>query len=185
MYNTYKLFANMGYDLGDGVQFYANGSYGHRDSQGYENYRKPSKIIDIAGDISSEPFPFGFDPREAIREQDYAFTFGLKGKTLDWNWDLSTTYGNDRDGVFTLNSANLDLFQATGATPTQFYDGIFEASEWTSNLDISHDFAVGFGVSAERRVRRRGAAQYVPHWLRRSGLLLRRRRTVVSRLQPS
>ena len=143
MYNTYKLFANMGYDLGDGVQFYANGSYGHRDSQGYENYRKPSKIIDEAGDISSEPFPFGFDPREAIREQDYAFTFGLKGKTFDWNWDLSTTYGNDRDGVFTLNSANLDLFQATGATPTQFYDGIFEASEWTSNLDISRDFAVG------------------------------------------
>src|SRR5580693_5242925 len=26
MYNTYKLFANMGYDLGNGVQFYANAS---------------------------------------------------------------------------------------------------------------------------------------------------------------
>jgi iron complex outermembrane recepter protein len=143
MYNIYKLFANLGYDLGGGVQFYANGSYGHRDSQGYENYRKPSKIIDEAGDISSEPFPAGFDPREAIREQDYAFTVGLKGKSFDWNWDLSTTYGVDHDGVFTLNSANRDLFQATGATPTQFFDGIFESSEWTSNLDISRDFAVG------------------------------------------
>jgi len=143
MYNTYKLFANMGYDLGDGVQFYANGSYSHRDSQGYENYRKPSKIIDAAGDISSEPFPNGFDPREAIREQDYAFTVGLKGTALEWNWDLSTTYGVDRDSVYTLNSANLDLFLATGATPTQFHDGIFESSEWTSNLDISRDFSLG------------------------------------------
>ncbi len=147
MYNTYKLFANMGYDLGDGIQFYANGSYGHRDSQGYENYRKPSKICtpDASGNciISSEPFPNGFDPREAIREQDYAFTVGLKGKALEWNWDLSTTYGADRDGVSTLNSANLDLFLATGATPTQFFDGIFEATEWTSNLDIERDFSVG------------------------------------------
>jgi iron complex outermembrane receptor protein len=143
MYNIYKLFTNMGYNLGAGVQFYVNGSFGYRSSQGYENYRRPSKIIDAAGDISSEPFPVGFDPREGIHERDYAFTVGFKGKVLDWDWDLSTTYGADRDRVFTLNSANLDLFQATGATPTQFFDGTFEATEWTSNLDISRDFALG------------------------------------------
>jgi iron complex outermembrane receptor protein len=147
MYNIYKLFANLGYDLGGGVQFYADGSYGHRDSQAYENYRRPSKIctFDASGNciISSEPFPVGFDPREAVREQDYAFTVGIKGKAWDWNWDLSTTYGADRDGVMTLNSGNADLFAATGHTPSQFFDGIFEATEWTSNLDISRDFAIG------------------------------------------
>ena len=142
-YNIYKLFYNGAYELGDGVTFYSFGSYGHRNSSAYENYRKPSKIIDVAGDLASEPFPTGFSPREAIKESEYSFTGGLKGSVIGWNWDLSTTYGDDLDHVSTINSANLNLYQDTGKTPVNFRDGSFEASEWTSNLDLSRDFAVG------------------------------------------
>ena len=66
------------------------------------------------------------------------------GATFDgWHWDLSGTYGKDRDAIYTLNSANLSLFKDTHTTPTNFYDGSFTATEATFNLDITRDFNVG------------------------------------------
>ena len=82
-------------------------------------------------------------PIEALREDDYAYTFGLKGEIENWRWDLSGTYGKDRDKIYTLNSANLSLFKDTHTTPRDFYDGSFTATEATFNLDITRDFAVG------------------------------------------
>ena len=44
-YNVYDGFLNAGYDLGDNVQLYAFGSYGHRKASGaIENYRAPTKV---------------------------------------------------------------------------------------------------------------------------------------------
>src|SRR6201990_2494472 len=51
--------------------------------------------------------PRGFTPLEALREDDYGYTLGLKGDIDGWHWDLSGTYGKDRDKIYTLNSANL------------------------------------------------------------------------------
>jgi len=142
-YNAYDFFYNAGYDLGDGIEFYTDGSYGHRNASGYENYRKPSKVSQTVGTVTTYPFPVGFEPREASKETDYAITAGLKGKVIGWNWDLSTTYGDNRQGISTINSANASLYADTGATPTQFKDGVFESSEWTSDLDLNRDFNVG------------------------------------------
>ncbi len=92
------------------------------------------------------PFPNGFDPREALFEDDGSVTGGLKGSEAGWNWDLSTTYGHDRDKIWTLGSANASLFADTGVTPTDFFDGTFTSSEWTSNLDIDRTFDVGMAT---------------------------------------
>jgi iron complex outermembrane receptor protein len=89
------------------------------------------------------PFPQGFTPIEALREDDYGYTLGLKGDIAGWHWDLSGTYGKDRDKIYTLNSANLSLFKDTHTTPRDFYDGSFTASEATFNLDVTRDFDVG------------------------------------------
>ena len=144
-YNIYNGFFNAGYDVGGGVQLYAFGNYGHRNSSAYENYRVPAKVIIEGATVASSvvPFPNGFNPREAIKEDDYSITGGLKGEAWGWNWDLSTTYASDRDIVSTINSANLDLLTATGKTPTQFFDGTFGNNTWDSNLDISREFALG------------------------------------------
>jgi len=167
-YNIYKLFYNAGYDLGDNIQAYSFGSYGHRDASAFENYRKPSKIEGCTGTpgdpgvFSStapdactsgtfvDPLPNGFSPREAINEDDYSFTAGVKGVNYDWNWDLSTTYGRDYDRVSTINSANAQLFpllQSVSPTPLapqrNFADGSYFSTEWTNNLDISRNFNVG------------------------------------------
>jgi iron complex outermembrane receptor protein len=144
-YNIYNAFFNAGYDVGGGVQLYAFGNYGHRNSSAYENYRLPAKVIIEGATVANSvvPFPNGFDPREGIKEDDYSITGGIKGESLGWNWDLSTTYASDRDIVSTRDSGNLDLLVATGKTPTQFFDGTFGNNSWDSNLDISREFALG------------------------------------------
>jgi iron complex outermembrane receptor protein len=150
--NVYTGFYNAGYDLGGGVQLYSFGSYSHRKASGHENYRLPSKVIGspvlgVRGSVATPgeliPFPDGFNPREALREDDYAITGGAKGVLAGWAWDLSTTYGRDKDEISTLNSANSSLFIDTHTTPTNFFDGAFESSEWTGNLDVSRNFDVG------------------------------------------
>ena len=150
--NVYTGFYNAGYNLGDGLELYSFGSYSHRKASAYENYRLPTKVIGspTLGDRGTPttpgeliPFPNGFNPREALREDDYAFTGGIRGMMEGWNWDLSATYGRDKNEISTLGSANSSLFVDTHTTPTNFFDGSFISSELTGNLDISRGFDVG------------------------------------------
>ena len=175
---TYNLFFNTGYDLGF-AQFYANGSYGHRIAEGYENYRKPSKVLgctattspsgalipgsfayDSNGNITgcttgslSQPLPNGFSPLEAFNEDDFSFATGLKGEVEGWSWDLATTYGRNSDNVSTRNSANAQLYPDLQSVNTQplvpqrnFADGNYHATEWTTTLDVTHDYAIGMAT---------------------------------------
>jgi iron complex outermembrane receptor protein len=88
-------------------------------------------------------FPNGFNPQEALREDDYGYSLGIKGSVDGWNWDLSGSYGKDRNKIYTLQSANAALFLDTHTTPRDFYDGSFTATEATFNLDITKNFNVG------------------------------------------
>ncbi|THD57965.1 MAG: TonB-dependent receptor [Phenylobacterium sp.] len=144
--DTYDGFYNAGYDLGGGVEAYSTGSYGHRKASAFENYRLPSKVTRTVNGVTTVPFPNGFSPREQLVEDDYSFTGGIRGVVADWNWDLSTTYGRDKDDISTINSANASLYADTGQTPRNFFDGTFAASEWTTTLDIDRAFDVGMAA---------------------------------------
>jgi iron complex outermembrane recepter protein len=85
----------------------------------------------------------GFNPQEGLKEDDYGYSLGLKGEIEGFHWDLSGTYGKDRDGIYTYNTANASLFVDTHTTPTNIYDGQFTATEATFNLDITKDLDVG------------------------------------------
>ncbi len=146
----YNAFYNAGLDLG-AVQVYSFGSFGYRTAAAYENYRKPSKIegVTSTGELVV-PFPQGFSPREALTEHDFSVTGGIKGEIVGWNWDLSTTYGEDEDKIYTVNSGNAQLFpvlQAESATPLtaqrNFYDGSYTTTEWTNDLDFDRGFDIG------------------------------------------
>jgi iron complex outermembrane receptor protein len=150
---------NAGFDATDHLSFYAFGTLGYRDAKAYENVRLPNRLVRTGvlgvdpGTVSaavynataaSNPnFIFsrtGFRPQEGFKETDYGFTGGAKGDVAGWTWDVSSTFGLDQARVYTLNSANRNLFIDTGATPTKFFDGKFENFEWTSNLDVTHSF---------------------------------------------
>ena len=151
-YNIYNLFYNAGYEIADGITLYSDGSYSHRNADSYENYRVPSKISGTtSAGVKYFPLPLGFDPTESLAEDDFAFTGGIKGEFDGWAWDLSTTYGQDNDDIYTKNSANAQLFpvlaavSATQIVPQRdFFDGTFRASEWSTNLDVVKSFDVGW-----------------------------------------
>jgi iron complex outermembrane receptor protein len=158
-FSIFNFFYNGAYDITDEVQFYSFGSYGHRTAASFENYRVPSKVIACstlgagpggangvtcpAGQSLLVPFPNGFDPEEALAEEDYGITGGFRGKVSGWNWDLGTTFGRDVDRISTIHSANRSLFIDSHFTPTDFFDGTFFATQWTTNLDFNRDFDVG------------------------------------------
>ena len=148
---------DMEYDFG-GVKLYSFGSYGHRIASAYENLRVPDRIIaspvlgvggsltgvgSIVFDPDGDTPSNGFNPREKIREDDFASTIGVKGDVAGFTYDLSATWGQDKNQIYTVDSANRSLFIDTHFTPTSFYDGLFKATEYTLNADFSREFDLG------------------------------------------
>jgi iron complex outermembrane receptor protein len=136
---------NTGFTFEGGTELYGFFSFGDKNAKSYENTRFPSKSVytPAATGVSVYQYPFGFNPLENAEEQDSQEVVGLKGAVSEWNWDLSTSYGEDRVDIFTLNSTNASLYAATGTSPTDFADGSLKATQWTSNLDINRNFDVG------------------------------------------
>jgi iron complex outermembrane recepter protein len=142
-----KIFAiNSGYDFENGTEIYAFGTYGHKDAASYENYRVPSKVqyTDPTTGVTTYPFPYGFNPQEASDEDDYQINLGVKGNLLGWDWDFGSGYGYDHVAVSTIDSYNAGTYNTTGVpSPTNFYDGFLQFTQWTTTLDLKHDFDVG------------------------------------------
>ena len=138
-YDLSLISANAGYDLG-GAQLYAFGTWGLKNAGGWANFRVPTKLPQL--------YPVGFNPVDELHEQDFAATGGVRGETQGWRWDLSSTYGGDFDRVNVTHSANVDLFDDTGSTPTDFRAGNFNATQWTNNLDISRPLDLGMAGPA-------------------------------------
>ena len=135
-YHLNMVTANAGYDVGNDMAFYSIATYGNKKAKAFENYRTPNRMPAI--------YSAGFNPLEAVDEDDYGLTAGIKGKLGGWNWDASTVYGKDKAKISVLNSGNVSLFRDTGATPTEFHAGEFIASQWTNNLDVSREFGIGW-----------------------------------------
>ncbi|HEX7858112.1 MAG TPA: TonB-dependent receptor [Sphingobium sp.] len=154
------LFYNMGYELGD-VELYSFGDVSHRTGAAKQGYRTPNRICQpasVTGGVVDPSLCYqptvltGFVPLQKVDEDEYSVTAGVKGELSGWNWDLSGTYGDDKVKVWTTYSANASLFLDTskvasrtlGFTPTEFYDGGFEFTQFTGNLDIKKEFDIGF-----------------------------------------
>ncbi len=141
---------NAGVSLPNDGEIYTFGSYGHKDASAYENYRRYYRV---AGKSSTDlPFPNGFNPRERIIEDDYAFTLGTSGVAGGWNYDLASTWGMDDIEVRVEDSANASLYYDTsttttkGYTPTSFHAGTWTTTQLTNTLDISRDIEVGMAT---------------------------------------
>ncbi len=129
------LSIDFGTTLFDDVQFYGLITYGHRHAQAYENYRLP--------DILPEVFPQGFSPIETDEENQYSATLGIKGDDLfGFRYDLSTTYGADQINIGNKDTANPNLYLATGFTPTSVMASSLRNAQWTNTLDLSRPLHV-------------------------------------------
>lgn len=131
-YQLNLVTVNAGVDLNPDTRAYAVATYGKKYGAGWANFRTPDRLPAV--------YPLGFMPLDTTKEQDYAFTGGVAGKAGEWTWDLSTTWGRDDIGVNVTRSANIDLYNDTGSTPTAFHAGDFIATQWTSTLDLARPF---------------------------------------------
>ncbi|HXS07300.1 MAG TPA: TonB-dependent receptor [Rhizomicrobium sp.] len=98
------------------------------------NYTTPGELI---------PAPFGFQPYEALKEDDYQYNIGTKFNVLGWDTDIGVGYGKDIDNIYTNGSLNRSLFIDTGTSPRNFYDGSFVASQLTLTVDATHQYNIG------------------------------------------
>ena len=165
-----NLQYNAGYDYG-AFQIYSFGTYSRRVASAYENVRVPTRVSRTVGGVTTYFDPDGdnpvngFSPREKIIEDDMAFTGGIRGGDGPFHYDLSTTFGQDKTAIYTVDSANASLYADTGFTPTAFYDGFFKATEFTANADFTYGLNAGlsepvniaFGGEYRRNVYQIGA----------------------------
>ena len=164
-------FVNAGYDFG-GMQAYAFGDVSSRVGYAKQGYRHPGRVCAAlpgntvgasGGSGTYDPSTCfaptaltGMVPEQKVEQFEWSMTGGLKGEIGSFNWDLSSTYGYEKDDIFVVNSANIELFKDTyaaalltpsttdgGITPRSFYNGAFKFTQWTTNLDLRKEFDLG------------------------------------------
>jgi iron complex outermembrane recepter protein len=134
---TFDSAYNGSYDVGSGVELYSFGTMSHRVSDLNFTFRQPNNIASLP-----QIFPNGFYPRLIIGEWDYESALGARGTFDGWSWDLSTSFGTDQAG----ENADRTLNASLGPTsPTSFYDGKLESTEWVNSLDLTRSFPIGGG----------------------------------------
>lgn len=120
---------NAGYDFSNDVEAYAFGTFGHREAEGYENYRPPY--------VAPSVYPNGFTPTFTDHENDYSITGGVKDSDFHgWDVDLGITYGGDRNNLGLLHSINASIADS----PTSFDLGAVSNTQLTTNLDFTRPF---------------------------------------------
>jgi iron complex outermembrane recepter protein len=152
---------NSGFRLSEDIEFYSFGTWGQKAAEAYENFRLPHIANYTPAPVGgvAQPtqyyYPYGFTPTENINEVDYGLTGGLRGAIVGWNWDVSSTYGRDVNQFYTENSVNTTAYKSgvsnpvtgytspAGYSPSTFYDGLFKTTQWTTNLDVDHEFDIG------------------------------------------
>lgn len=151
------LFLNGGYMLDNGFELYGFGSVGTKKAESFQTYRRPSQDggVDLNGDgrrsgneLLVNKYALGFNPMQESDEIDYSLTLGLTGEATGWTWDAASTYGANKMDYYTTNSMNFTMWNETGESPEDFYDGTFWGNQWTSTLDLSRDFDIGFSSPA-------------------------------------
>ena len=164
------LFYNAGYDFG-GVEVYSFGDLSRREGWAKQGYRHPKRICYEAGNLGGGVTPAAYDPSicysdtgvngmvplQHVIEDEYSFTVGARGEFGGgWNYDLSTTYANQKNDIWTENSAHREVWQESYAaslagigtpnTPDKAYDGGFRLSQTTVTADIRKEFEVGMAA---------------------------------------
>jgi len=146
-----NLQYNTVYDFGD-AEVYSFGTYSKRIASAYENLRVPTRVSRTVDGVTTYFDPEGdnpvngFSPREKIRDDDMAFTGGVRGLVSGFHYDLSTTFGQDKNLIYTVDSANASLYADTGFTPTSFYNGFFKSTEFTANADFTREIEAGMAA---------------------------------------
>ncbi|MEG8052271.1 TonB-dependent receptor [Sphingomonas aerolata] len=143
----YSVFANAGTTLTGSWGLYGWFGYQDRDTRSAAFPRLASATTALAG------YPDGFLPLINTKSRDINSAVGIKGEVADWSVDLNVSYGRNKIGFRTLNSAN---YAYGAATPQDFSDGALIYGQLVAGLDVNRKLDVlqglnvAFGLEARR-----------------------------------
>jgi iron complex outermembrane recepter protein len=134
-YKLTSVSLDAGRELTENVEAYSFFNYSERKAWAPQNYR-PAYRDETVRAI----FPDGYAPKDELNENDYGGTLGLKGTLgTDWDWDLSSTYGQDTIRWYMHN----DLNPTYGVdSKTDFFIGKLVYDGWTNNFDLRRSLDV-------------------------------------------
>lgn len=157
----YSLFANFGTSIGGNWKLYGWAGYQDRDTRSAAFPRLASAAAIPAangnpavtvGSLFAQ-YPNGFLPLINTKSRDINTALGLKGDVGGWDVDLNVSYGRNKIGFRTLNSAN---YSYGANSPTDFSDGALIYDQLVGGIDVTRKFDVfqslnvAFGVEGRR-----------------------------------
>ena len=85
--------------------------------------------------------PDGYAPVADSKLDNYSVALGARGDDLaGFTWDVSTLFGGSRIDITQRNSNNPSF---GSASPTASYRGGIRFDQWTNNLDLTREIAIG------------------------------------------
>ncbi len=130
-----SVFANAGYTLDAGAEFYGFASAQQRDGESGGFYRRAQDGRNVLA-----IYPDGFLPLIVSDVTDLSGGVGVRGQHRGWDMDLSVTTGSNQLNYRVENSLNTSL---GAASPTEFDAGSLEYDQTTLNFDVVRGFDVG------------------------------------------
>lgn len=132
--------ANLSYNaelpLQSGVTLYSFSTGGLRETVIGNNFRRPNSLANIA-----TLFPDGYFPLNNTRENDLQSVWGARGLWSGWDWDLSASYGRNRNQQYSDFTINPSLGPST---PTHFDSlATYQFEQSVANLDVTRGFDAG------------------------------------------
>jgi len=121
--------------VNDDFTLYSFSTYTRRNSEKPLAFHQPASFDGI-----QTPFPEGIEDTLRFIENDFQVAFGGKGKLAGWDYDLSSTYGQDHAEATLRHTYNLSYGPDS---PTSVDTGAKTFSQWTNNLDLTRAFDFG------------------------------------------
>lgn len=137
----YSLWANFGSSIGGGWSVYGWAGYQDRDTRSAAFPRLPTVVVGSGQTVADvyDQYPDGFLPIINTKSRDLNTAAGIKGDVAGWDVDLNVTFGRNKIGFRTLNSAN---YTYGADSPTDFSDGALIYSQIVAGLDVTRKFDV-------------------------------------------
>lgn len=139
---AFNLSYNAELPVTENVSLYSFGTYGERDAQIGNNFRRPNSTANFTA-----LFPDGYYPLNNIEENDFQIVAGLKGTLIGWDYDVSSSFGRNYSHQF----SKLSVRPSLGPTgPTEWPNlANFEFRQWTHNVDLHRSVDIGLAKPLE------------------------------------
>ncbi|QYF87378.1 TonB-dependent siderophore receptor [Brevundimonas sp. PAMC22021] len=125
-----------------GLELYSFGGYNRLDGDIEYFFRRAGQDETLRA-----VYPDGYRPLLDTRMENISVAIGARGEDLiGFGWDLSSVFGRNTQDLYYDNSVNVSLGTES---PSRFHRLASDFDQWTTNLDLTREIAIGSGAPVE------------------------------------